>query len=199
MKRLLSAVLAVVMAVGMFTVAAGAAGIFDEAKTMKAMQYYNITVDNGGLKYYKIVLPKDGKLNFRGTTGNSNVCLMNPKAEMIWGESWTPWTDFEIKDLKAGTYYLRFNGGNNYTDFYYIFTPDDKPTLAIKISVKAKTELQLGSIVSDYKGSVKWTSNKKSIATVTSKGLVKTLAKGTVTIRAELDDGTFDTIKITVT
>jgi len=208
MKKVIAAILTIAIAAGMFAVSAGAAGIFDNAKSMKDMQYYNITANRGEPKYYKIVLPKDGKITIRYASGENSMSgtLMNTKAEIIWS-NWLSDNGGanEIKVLKAGTYYLRFqpyysgDSQSRLNDFYYTFTPDDKPTLAIKISVKAKTEIQLGSVVSDYKGKVTWTSSSKSVATVNDKGLVKTLKKGTAVIKAELDDGTFDTIRITVT
>jgi len=205
MKKAISAVLAMVIIAGMFTVSADAAGVFDDAKTMNALQKYTANVNYGREKCYKITLTKDGTITLRGKNHYIDVRLFNPNAEVVWTQSYSS-GEYTISNLKAGTYYLEIkkstatgSDDSTFTDFYYTFTPDDKPTLAIKISVKAKTEIQLGSIVTDYKGKVTWTSSSKSVATVNDKGLVKTLKKGTAVIRAELDDGTFDTIKITVT
>ncbi len=64
------------------------------------------------------------------------------------------------------------------------------------VTVSKGSTLQLGALLSDgTSGSVTWSSSKKSVATVNSKGKVTAKAKGTAVITAKYGDST---LKITV-
>ena len=65
--------------------------------------------------------------------------------------------------------------------------------MAVPVSAAGKLNKKKATLVtgqklqlklSGTKGKVKWTSNKKTVATVSSKGLVKAKKKGTATITA---------------
>lgn len=90
------------------------------------------------------------------------------------------WTERYIKDLS------------------YSFTPAQKATVSISTTIKKGTTLQLGSVTENYDGKVTWLSTKKSVATVSDKGLVTAKKAGTTYIRAQLDNGDYVEIKVVV-
>lgn len=108
---------------------------------------------------------------------------------------------FTINNLQAGTYYLSIYASEYdycFTNFYYTFTPDTTPTISLSITLKKGNELQLGTLIENSTDKAKWTSTKKSIATVSEKGLVKAVKAGTTYIKATLPTGEYASIKVTV-
>lgn len=106
-----------------------------------------------------------------------------------------------IDNLQAGTYYLSIYVSEScysFTNFYYTFTPDTTPTISLSITLKKGNELQLGTLIENSTDKAKWTSTKKSIATVSEKGLVKAVKAGTTYIKATLPTGEYASIKVTV-
>lgn len=214
MKKLFKKITAIVMAAAISvsamvvsSVSASAVGVFDGAKKMEAMELYNYTFKMHEHIIYEIKVPKSGSLTFRSKDNvGGDYTLYNPQGDKIhnqWfsfrGEQNAEW---KIDDLQAGTYYLDIYcgdyDGEKLIDFYYTFTPDNKPTLSFKMTLKKGDTLQLGALTTNYDGKVKWTSTKKSVATVSSTGKITAKKKGTTTIRAELDNGMYIQIKLTV-
>lgn len=91
-----------------------------------------------------------------------------------------------------------------------LVVPCIAPTLSTSVTVEAATKVKLNKKkayvtkgekiqlkVSGTKKTVKWSSSNKKIATVSSKGTVKGLKKGTVTITAKVGDEKY-TCKVTV-
>lgn len=67
---------------------------------------------------------------------------------------------------------------------------------ALTVTLKKGSTLQLGATTSG-RGAVKWTTSKRSVATVTSKGKVTAKAKGTAIITAKLGSTSFSiTVKV---
>lgn len=214
MKKLLKKIAAVVTTAAIAlsalvipTTTASAKSVFDGATKMEAMEYYKIQgATDGNQKVFKIIVPQDGQLTFRwGVVEyclSTNAYLYNVNAENITHFSFTSINkEKTCKNLKAGTYYLEFTEINKkgYIDnFYYTFTPNKKPTISLKVTIKKGTSLQLGSVVENYDGKVTWTSTKKTVATVSSTGKVTAKKAGTTTIRAQLDSGEYVQIKLTV-
>ena len=110
--------------------------------------------------------------------------------------------------LKKGVYYVRVFSipgakinGKTTIKFTY---PQDKSEssdsakiTSFTITLKKGSTLQLGTILSG-EGTVKWSTSKKSVATVTSKGKVTAKAKGTAVITAKTGDSSMKiTIKVT--
>lgn len=186
---------------------ASAKSVFDGATKMEQMEYYKVQIPNAeGQRVYKVDIPKDGELMFRWgvveNTASSYAKLYDSKAAKI--ESWyLNYSNREHKcnGLKAGTYYLEIAGTRKnatINDLYFTFTPNKKPTISLKVTIKKGTSLQLGSVVENYDGKVTWTSTKKTVATVSSTGKVTAKKAGTTTIRAQLDSGEYVQIKLTV-
>ena len=104
--------------------------------------------------------------------------------------------------VKKGTYYLEFymrNGKDYFNDFYYTFTPEKEkdPPVRLAVTLKKGKTLNLGSVVSNYSGKIKWTTSDKSVASV-SKGKVKALKIGKSRIRAVMDNGEYAEITVNV-
>ncbi len=104
---------------------------------------------------------------------------------------------------KAGTYYLKlWTVYPDYVGTYTYFatvTPSEEATMEICLSVKKGKTLQLGTIITNCKDKeVKWSSSKKSVATVSSTGKVKGVKKGTATIKAWNKAGLVAKIKVKV-
>ncbi len=111
------------------------------------------------------------------------------------------------KSLKKGTYYIRMWATNKVTgktsvSFSYPQETDEETETEGKISylsvtLKAGDTLQLGAVV-DGEGTVTWSTSKKAVATVTTKGKITAKAAGTATITAKLGSSSVK-IKVKVT
>lgn len=211
MKRLLKKIAAViataaiaVSALVMPTTTASAAGVFDNAIKMEQLEYYTKNLGKGSITYFKITLPSDGKLILRCSkaigAGWTHCCLLNSNAETV-SDDWNMHDNWEAsKDLKKGTYYAKISATEQtLEDFYYTFTPTDKPSVKLSITLKKGQTLQLGSILENSKSKTTWLSTKKTVATVSSKGLVTAKKTGKTTIRATLDSGEYAEITVKVT
>lgn len=105
-------------------------------------------------------------------------------------------TTLEYK-LKKGTYFVRVVGtsnseinGKTSVSFSYPQAEKKSDTAEItsfEISLKKGNTIQLGAILSG-EGNVKWSTSKKSVATVSSKGKITAKAKGTAVITAKVGD-----------
>lgn len=208
-KRLMAMLLAAVMSVSGLvaaTVTAGAKGVFDDAVKVNELECYS--KEFTGAKediYYKIALPKAGQITIRcadaSGMGWTTWCLLNSGADEIDGGNLNSNFSYITKDLEKGTYYLRVVGsvkGAYIKDLYYTFTPNKKPVISFSATIKKGTTLQLGAVTENYDGKVTWSSAKKSVATVSSKGLVTAKKAGTAYIRAKMDNGDYVEIKIVV-
>lgn len=212
MKRLLKKIAAViataaiaVSALVIPTTTASAVGVFDNAIKMEQLEYYTKNLEEGSITYFKITLPSDGKLILRCSKavecGWTKCCLLNSNAETV-SDNWNMYGNWEDgRDLKKGTYYAKITSGTKQTleDFYYTFIPTDKPSVKLSITLKKGQTLQLGSILENSKSKTTWLSTKKTVATVSSKGLVTAKKTGKTTIRATLDSGEYAEITVKVT
>ena len=105
-------------------------------------------------------------------------------------------------DLPAGTYYLWMSSDKACTYSYFARQiPAQDVSVKMCINLEKGKTVQLDTIFTNSKNkSVKWSSSKKSVATVDSKGKVKGIKKGTATIKAYNSSGlvTKITVKVTV-
>lgn len=106
-------------------------------------------------------------------------------------------------ELEPGTYYLKLWTENSSVAGTYTFFARQKASSSVSIEMsivlqKGKS-VQLGTIITNSTDkNVKWSSSKKSIATVSSTGKVKGLKKGTTTIKAYTSSGLVVKIKVKV-
>lgn len=141
------------------------------------------------------------------TTGNV-LDQPSKKCEIYWDSSIKKSKCTLSYALDKGTYYVKaYLGmyatvkGKTSVSFTY---PQDKSEssdsakiTSFTITLKKGSTLQLGTILSG-EGTVKWSTSKKSVATVTSKGKVTAKAKGTAVITAKTGDSSMKiTIKVT--
>lgn len=109
------------------------------------------------------------------------------------------------KDLEPGTYYLNIwpiSWDEGTYTYYARQIPSKNTSLEICISLKKGRSIQLGTIfsnVSSKNRKVTWKTSNKKIATVTSKGKVTAVKKGTATIKVFNNSGLLAKIKIKVT
>jgi len=110
-------------------------------------------------------------------------------------------------ELEKGTYYIKVcgdvftkvEGKTSITFTYPQATKAEKSTeiTSFTVTLKKGSTLQLGTILSG-EGTVKWSTSKKAVATVSSKGKVTAKGKGTAVITAKAGDSSMKiTIKVT--
>ena len=116
-------------------------------------------------------------------------------------------TTLEYK-LKKGTYFVRVIGtsnsaiyGKTSVTFSYPQEKEESSASAkitsFTVTLKKGDTLQLGTILSG-EGTVTWSTSKKAVATVSSKGKITAKAKGTAVITAKTGDSSMKiTIKVT--
>jgi len=219
MKKLIGAVLAVVMAVSLLTVTAGAdVSILDTPKTkISSGKTYTLTYKEAYENDYKLTLSEDGdlKINLECNEERLYIKLYDSKGEIVKktkaSASIGSWeievsSDYlkrnsyskkangviEWKNLKKGTYYIRFskavwmNRGFKYTVTATFPEDGTVPVNAVTIQQELKKgeTLQLSASLSpsNATGSVTWKSDKPSVATVSKTGEVKAVGKGTAVI-----------------
>lgn len=129
------------------------------------------------------------------------MCYWNKTTEKYSGEH-----KFSIK---KGTYYIRFTrddgwdqGGNGKISFTATFPTETEKKSNLnyfQITMKKGTSIQLGALGTVASGdALTWSTNKSSVATVSSKGLITAKAVGTATITAKAGSSTIK-IQIKVT
>lgn len=193
------------------TVTAGAESIADKAIELEAMEIVSKQFEeNGESEYYQITVPKTGTITLRFNFIKAGIdwSLMDSNGtEVGYVHSHSIDNTNEItkiENLNKGIYYLCVvNTADMWTERYikdlsYSFTPAQKATVSISTTIKKGTTLQLGSVTENYDGKVTWLSTKKSVATVSDKGLVTAKKAGTTYIRAQLDNGDYVEIKVVV-
>ena len=114
------------------------------------------------------------------------------------------YTKMYFNNYDAGTYYLKMwcDGGESEKNYTYFarMIPSSDVNIEICFSLKKGQSLQLGAIISNCKDKkLKWSSSKKSVATVSSSGKVKALKIGTARIKASNSSGLVSTIQVKVT
>lgn len=188
-------------------VSAGAEGVFDNAIKIEELEYQTKQfTENSDKQFYEIVIPKVGDITLRCDKSDLSYApswrLLNTNAEEIDSGHFQSNTSDTIKSLKKGTYFLEVHrsqySNEGQVKFYYSFTATDKPIISLSATIKKGDTFQLGSVTENYDGKVTWLSTKKTVATVSSKGLVTAKKAGTTYIRAQLDNGDYVEIKVVV-
>lgn len=216
MKKIIAVLTAAVISVtALVTTAftASAKGVFDNAVTMKAMTYYSLNnLDRGDYEFFKITLKSSGDLTLRWSYGGGvHAELYDSSANIVQEDFFIGYSRADertIKELKKGTYYLKIFGNEGYTasvdDLYYVFNSDGKstvsyeePTATIALKLEKGDSFRVSVVTTDYDGKIKWTTTKKSVATI-SKGKVVAKGTGKARIRAYLDDGSYTEIMVIV-
>lgn len=165
-------------------------------------------------KIFVTVLNSDGKwLKISDKNASSGSIYQSS----LNGETWLSWNrnvekfngTLSYKSLEKGTYYVRIWTASHYdvkgkmsVSFSY---PQEKEAdekaegkiSYLSVTLKKGNTLQLGAVI-DGDGTVTWSTSKKAVATVTSKGKITAKAAGTATITAKLGSSSVK-IKIKVT
>ncbi len=130
--------------------------------------------------------------------------LYNENNELVKTYDYFATKQISSENLEAGTYFLRLWGPTSYSVGTYtyfarqIISPD--ASVEICVNVKKGKTLQLGTIFTNSNDKeVKWSSSNKKIATVSSKGKVKGVKKGTAVIKVFNSSGLVHKIKVKVT
>lgn len=214
-RKFLSMLLTAAIAVSglvVTSVTAGAESIADKAIELEPMELVSRNFDEqGDSEYYSLNLPNPGSINILITkyqgidlrlldSNGVEVAFMNPNKGYIDTADMTNWS-CSVENLEKGEYYLSVIAnvkGNYIKNMSYSFSPAQKPTISFTATIKKGATLQLGSVTENYDGKVTWLSTKKSVATVSDKGLVTAKKAGTTYIRAQLDNGDYVEIKVIV-
>ncbi len=227
MKKILSAILAGAMMLSM-AVSAGAESIQDTAKTLalgKSVSGKMGTMNAGGQKDYKITVTEKGVMNLTFENWKSiglisvydsdDRYLQPSETDVIQGRVvkdpdsvYCDVNDISKKqksilsyEVKKGTYYVRIVSYNT-QDIEYKLSAKMASTVAEPMYV---INLEKGdsftidtTFVEDDDTDIIWKSSKKSVATVSSEGKIKAVAKGTATITTTCGDEIIQ-IKVKVT
>jgi len=161
-------------------------------------------------KYFKITMPADGTLTIDleaeymiflnlSDTNNNKIEVSDLKVSLGTGSGSTNITininevekrstsSVIYRSLKKGTYYLTittwWDSGNVTLSASSDAKTTDDPKVSISIPLKKGGTTQLGTVLSNTGNEQPtWTSSDNSIATVSSKGLVTAIKKGTTTV-----------------
>ncbi len=106
--------------------------------------------------------------------------------------------------LDPGTYYLRIwtesKDEAGMVTYFGHFEPTSKADIEVCISLKKGKSVQLGTIFTNcHDKKLTWSSSRKSVASVSSKGKVKGLKKGTTEIKVFNSSGIVSKVKVKVT
>lgn len=182
-----------------------AATIEDNAIEINSFDDVTFEAKAWDIIYFKLAVEKAGKLtiNIKGADYSDYINVYDISGTSIAEDRGDRSI---IANLEKGTYYIKFdeNKGRSFNErnrtlrIATSFSPDTQPKVEFKISLNKGDTLQLGTIVNVKDEKITWKSSKKSVATVSSKGLVKAVKKGTTKISAVLDSGKLADITIEV-
>lgn len=127
----------------------------------------------------------------------------NGKEYKSWN-LWSYYTKLFYTELEPGTYYLRtWVTSSSYAGtvtYFGHFEPSSKADIEVCISLKKGKSVQLGTIFTNcHDKKLTWSSSRKSVASVSSKGKVKGLKKGTTEIKVFNSSGIVSKVKVKVT
>ncbi|MCL2087679.1 MAG: Ig-like domain-containing protein [Oscillospiraceae bacterium] len=223
MKRAISIFLAMATILSMATISVGANSLASNSIRMEALEFYTINnLKPHENRNYRLSIPRDGTITIRNAVlsveGDSrehghrwslgdgplpDLRLLNANGEQIGSDTGISSNGvYQFKDLKVGVHYITIINQcqtMSLSDLYYTFTPDEKPVIEFRLTLKTGARFQLGAALEHYNGRVSWLSTNRNVAAVSDKGLVTANRKGNTTIRATLDNGTYAQIRITVT
>lgn len=175
-----------------------------------ASEYYKIKVsESGELKLKFItnisnlrvsVYDSDGDLHlasdYSATNGKitvaQNLALTRTGNNLWWKSNIEKFSGTLYYKVKKGTYYIEVRAesvGKGTMNMTPTFPSNDSPeteSIELQITMNVGDEIRLGAIVSpDGAEEVKWSTTKKSVASVSSKGKVTAKGEGTATIKAK--------------
>ena len=214
MKKIIAVLTAAVISVtALVTTAftASAYNDFSNPKSMKENQTYSHFISKWGQSlFYEIKIPSKGtiSINVEEIVGDIDLRIYNEDEKKIFEEIYfSSGYNFELENMAAGTYYIEFwayNNKSSFENFYYDFTSNSKITTSnseskatIALKLEKGDSFKIAVVASDYDGKIKWTTTKKSVATI-SKGKVTAKGEGKARIRAYLDDGSYTEIMVIV-
>ncbi len=231
--KILSVLIAAVMALSALGVTAFAESIEDTAKKISSGKSYSSKLNTWGeTADYKIVVAKNGTLKINLTSkqyctgiyvydsnGNAvthssisfssgNIYFEDREGVSVeWNKTVEKCIATITYKLQKGSYYIRFcchnTGGSGELNFTATFPSSSSASSSAKISylsieIPKGTKMQLGAVVSaKTNSSIKWSTSKSSVVSVTSKGKITAKKKGTAIITAKLGSSTMK-IKIKV-
>lgn len=183
--------------------AAGFNYILDEYSQAVAGQEitYNYTVNKAGYLYnYLTVSPLTGvniSVYKAGTCVDSKY-ISSTDAEWEYNDKYKGYDYFyALPYASTGDYQIKLNFDSDVVFCETILQEKATPVISNK-SITITKGFKKKLSVKDAGGTVKWSSSKKSVATVDSKGNVTAKKKGTATISAKTKDGSVLKCKVTV-
>lgn len=192
-------------------------GLFFAPAKSEAATGYDVILQNGGDATAGQEITYDYTIKKTGTTDNAVVVYSQTgvniaiyKADQCI-DSWyvsaysSDWEysegcyvyGFTMPYSSTGDYQIRLNFDSNVGYGIAIIQDKNIPVISNK-SITITKGFKKKLSVKDAGGTVKWSSSKKSVATVDSKGKVTAKKKGTATISAKTKDGSVLKCKVTV-
>lgn len=192
-------------------------GLFFAPAKSEAATGYDVILQNGGDATAGQEITYDYTIKKTGTTDNAVVVYSQTGVNIAIykaGQCIDSWyvsaysSDWEYSEgcyvygftmpySSTGDYQIRLNFDSNVGYGIAIIQDKNIPVISNK-SITITKGFKKKLSVKDAGGTVKWSSSKKSVATVDSKGKVTAKKKGTATISAKTKDGSVLTCKVTV-
>ena len=175
----------------------GTNNLISQANTIGLGKVYNAFIaDNDEIDYYKFTLNAPGKINMVANNPEDlyvTYYILDKNGDTEYGDGWTYTSPGENKNsivLSKGVHYIEFIRRNNRTGAFN-FKIDFE---GIKFSDTVKTvvcgsQAQL-SVDNAGRNKITWTSSNKSVAQVSSEGVLMANKAGPVTIMATVDGTT---------
>lgn len=192
-------------------------GLFFAPAKSEAATGYDVILQNGGDATAGQEITYDYTIKKTGTTDNAVVVYSQTGVNIAIykaGQCIDSWyvsaysSDWEYSEgcyvygftmpySSTGDYQIRLNFDSNVGYGIAIIQDKNIPVISNK-SITITKGFKKKLSVKDAGGTVKWSSSKKSVATVDSKGNVTAKKKGTATISAKTKDGSVLKCKVTV-
>lgn len=185
----------------------------DYKVTLSEKGTLKLTFDSVAQYLYVVIYNSNGEKvelsDKTASTGSVSYSSYSKKATLKWNSTIEKLKGtLSYKSLPKGTYYVRiwteypWETGKTSVSFTYPQETEEETASEGKISylsvtLKAGDTLQLGAVV-DGEGTVTWSTSKKAVATVTTKGKITAKSAGTAIITAKLGSSSVK-IKIKVT
>lgn len=182
-----------------------AASLSDEAvATASVGKYSEVELFESKTTTIKLVVKEKGTvtLDFNPNPATHvNWQLFNSKAKQLLTDSSFSLEQLPLKNLAAGTYYLRMwsTYSNQHIKFLTSFKAAKEPAVSLGIQLKKNQSVQLATLFSNTKAQkLKWTTSNRGIVAVSQKGAIKGMKKGTATIKVTSTSGLVASVRVTV-
>ena len=197
--------IAFVFAISTITVTAGAVNL-NNATVLSPLKSASFMNSSKVSKSYlfKITLADSGKICFfrasDDVTSSAKLSVLTSNGKSAVSGSFSDMIGKTISINKKGTYYAQIilSTSQSVKGFGYTYVAKSGKNVSKSISINTGDKLDCSSYVKDFRGTLKWTTSNKSIAKITTKGIITGVNSGSAKVRVYSSNGDYAQFSVKV-